>query len=74
VTKLQAFLKHFFYLDWSKVVDHAYFAKLDNYRYPTIKNKGNIRWDCEFILPSGKTIYEETINKSKWYYNRYFKK
>lgn len=72
--KVFATLKHEYDLPWENLVDHAYFARKLGYRYATKENKGNIRWDCEYKMPSGKLMTEEVKSKAKWYYNKYIKK
>jgi len=61
----QAVIKDKYNLDWDKFLDHAYWANLDGYSH--------LRWDIRLKLNNGKTLYEEVLEKTKWYYEKYFR-
>jgi hypothetical protein len=65
MAKTIALLKKEHNLNWGQVVDHAHFAKIDKYE--------SYRWDCRFIMPSGRYLTDEVIQKAKWYFNKYLK-
>lgn len=65
IAKARAVLKKYLSLSWDKMVCHAFYARLDKY-YPH-------RWDTEYKLDTGETVFERTQAKSKWYYEKYLK-
>lgn len=58
----QAILAKFFKIDWKRVVDHAYFAKIDGYPQD--------RWDIQLKMNKTETLYDICLKKSKWYYEQ----